>query len=270
MIKFISVFLFSLIIGIAQAQVPNAGSMVPNTIPGVQSNLNAAVAPTISNDSTQGYSIGSIWQNSATGQVWVARSVAVGAAVWNNLELSDFPSYIVGNFYIADGVYTLTVGNAATANLAVFSPLFIKTRATFNALGFRINTLAAAGNVQAAIYANNPVTGRPTGSAIVSTANISTTAAGNVNAVISAQFEAGLYWWGSNSDNSTVVLESLVNSSAPSIIGSTTANNLQSGSAFTGVTTPLTFGTWGDLTGATWTNINAPVPVLQFKIGSVP
>ena len=217
--RIIAAFLFSLIVGAAQAQVPGSGPMVPNAAPA---------------------------------------------------GVSDFTNYIPGNFYIGSGVYTLTSGNAATANLGVFSPLFVKTTVTLNALGFRINTLAAAGNVQAAIYANNPVTGRPTGVAVVSTGNISTAAAGNINAVINTQLTAGLYWWASNSDNATVVLESLTNSSAPSIIGSATANNLQAGAAFSGVTTPLTFGTWGDLTGATWTNINAPIPVLQFKVGSVP
>ena len=47
----------------------------------VKSNA-TTVAPTASNDSTQGYAVGSVWLNTSTGNLYVATSVAVGAATW--------------------------------------------------------------------------------------------------------------------------------------------------------------------------------------------
>lgn len=38
--------------------------------------------PTVSNDSTQGYGVGSMWVNTTGIRIWRAMSVAVGAAVW--------------------------------------------------------------------------------------------------------------------------------------------------------------------------------------------
>jgi hypothetical protein len=42
----------------------------------------AAGSPTVSSDSTIGARVGDYWFDSATGNMWIARSVAAGAAVW--------------------------------------------------------------------------------------------------------------------------------------------------------------------------------------------
>lgn len=49
---------------------------------GPLNNFAATVAPTVSNDSSQGYSVGSVWINVITDVIYVAANVAVGAAVW--------------------------------------------------------------------------------------------------------------------------------------------------------------------------------------------
>lgn len=54
----------------------------------VETNLDATTAPTSANDSTQDYSVGSIWLNNTTNRLYRASSVAVGAAVW---ELLNYP-----------------------------------------------------------------------------------------------------------------------------------------------------------------------------------
>lgn len=64
---------------------------------GPLTNYSAVIAPTVSNDNTQGYSRGSVWINTVTNSVYVATSVATGAAVW---------------------VQTLPVGNAAGGDLS--------------------------------------------------------------------------------------------------------------------------------------------------------
>lgn len=42
----------------------------------------AAVDPAVTNDLTKGVQVGDTWFNTATGNIWMARSVAAGAAVW--------------------------------------------------------------------------------------------------------------------------------------------------------------------------------------------
>jgi hypothetical protein len=45
-------------------------------------NLVATTDPGAGNDGTQGYATGSVWMNTTTNRVWMAQSVATGAAVW--------------------------------------------------------------------------------------------------------------------------------------------------------------------------------------------
>lgn len=48
----------------------------------VKSKTTNASDPGVSDDNTQGYVVGSLWQNTTTGSVWIAQSVATGVAVW--------------------------------------------------------------------------------------------------------------------------------------------------------------------------------------------
>ncbi len=45
----------------------------------------AVVAPTVNDDSGDGYSIGSMWINTVTDQIYQATDVTVGAAIWKNI-----------------------------------------------------------------------------------------------------------------------------------------------------------------------------------------
>lgn len=232
----------------------------------------ATAAPATTNDNTQGYQQGSIWSRTDTRQVWICDDVTTNAAVWTQLELSDHPGYIVGNWYIPPGIRAFSSGAAPGAGSIRLLPDYIKERITINALGVRINTLSAAGNVQAAIYANNPLTNRPTGAALTSTASMTTGSVANVNASASMQLEPGLYWFATNCDNGTAVFTSPASYAASSTVGSPTqTNTLVGNQGLVGVSTPQTFGTWPDLTSATFTDVNASsIPVVQFKIGSTP
>jgi hypothetical protein len=53
-----------------------------------QSNLAASANPTVSNDGTQGYVVGSVWINTTNQTEWVCISAATGAAVWKELTNS--------------------------------------------------------------------------------------------------------------------------------------------------------------------------------------
>ncbi len=50
-----------------------------------KSNFNAAVDPTINDDSGDGYAIGSIWINTTDNVIFIAKSVTAGAAVWDQI-----------------------------------------------------------------------------------------------------------------------------------------------------------------------------------------
>ncbi len=52
-----------------------------------KSNLSAAVAPTINDDSGDGYSIGSFWVDTATDTGYMLMDATVGAAVWKQITV---------------------------------------------------------------------------------------------------------------------------------------------------------------------------------------
>ena len=243
--------------------------------PGIPASLNAAADPTVNNDSTQAYQIGSLWQNANTGRVFVARSVAAGAAVWTNLELSDFPSYIANNWYVQEGLPGFNIGaNPGTGSIRLY-PGYIKQRITINALGNRVTVLSAGGNFQVAVYANNAATNKPTGNPLASTTSLSTASVASVNAAVSVQLEPGLYWWASNCDNATATFSSLApTGNASALIGDPTQSSIaSSGVGLLGYSVVQTFGTWPDLTSGSFTAIvsgTATVPMVQFKVGSIP
>lgn len=190
--------------------------------------------------------------------------------------LANFIGYVVGNWYLPIGPsFHVSGANGGIGSIRLY-PAFIKDTVTLSALGVRIST-GSAGNVQAAIYANNAATGRPTGNPLASTASMATTSsATNVNAAVSVQLTQGLYWFATNIDNTGATLIS-PGTTAPfvsTVIGSATqSSGLSSGGSVTvGLSTPSTFGTWPDLTAATFTEVvnSATFGAVQIKVGSVP
>jgi hypothetical protein len=59
-----------------------AGGSIPLGQTGVRSTFSQTVDPTISNDNTQDFGVGSEWFNTTTGLIWRCQSAATGAAVW--------------------------------------------------------------------------------------------------------------------------------------------------------------------------------------------
>lgn len=51
-----------------------------------KSNLSAAVAPTVNDDSSGGYAIGSIWIDTTADDIYQTTDVTVGAAIWRKLN----------------------------------------------------------------------------------------------------------------------------------------------------------------------------------------
>jgi hypothetical protein len=186
-----------------------------------------------------------------------------------------FGTYIVGNWYVPQNTGLIAAGGAGGTGSIRLRLVYIPIQVTIDTLGVRINIAGAAGNMQAAIYANNTATMRPTGNALVSTASMSTAATAAVNAAASLQLGPGWYWTATNCDNATAAAagENSGTWSQSSTVGSTTQQNTLGGSSgFGGLSVAQTFGTWPDLTAASFADVTsaATIPVLTFKVASVP
>lgn len=221
-------------------------------------------SPGVGDDNTGGYQAGSRWLNTTTGQVWTCRSPATGAAAWIMEDTSDHPGYVSGNWYHLQAGMSLAAGAALVTNTVRLIPFALKARVTLTQLGARLTTASASGNIQLAIYANNGATGRPTGNAVAATGNISTTATGPVAAAFvggDTTIDPGIYWLAANADNSTVICQTYPTNQVHTgwMIGSSSQSNITN-TATTGTLSlsvaSQTFGTWSDLTSATFSEIN--------------
>lgn len=251
-------------------------TIVDQTIGNVTNNYAATAYPTASNDSTQGYAVGSRWLLPATGEMFFCRAASTGAAVWNRADNADFFGYVAGRWYIPFGVSGVANGTAPGAGAMRLFPWVNKQRTTLSALGVRVTTTSAGGNVQAALYAADPVTKRPIGPPLASTASMSTTALTAVNGAVSVQIDPGLYWLATNCDNATAAFTSLsnLNLTSQQLVGASTETGAAGIlSASLSFQFAQTFGTWPDMTGQTPTETvgsTSIVPLVHFSIGSIP
>jgi hypothetical protein len=169
------------------------------------------------------------------------------------------PGFISNNWYQPIGGIAVVAGAAPGTGTIKLQPFALLKPITVKALGVRITTIGTSGNCQLALYAHNAATGRPTGSALVSTGSITTGATGAVSALVSAQatLQPGFYWMAVNQDNATVAYQTVTSSQIDMgfLIGSATLSNITASSAAATLflSVSQTFGTWPDLTSATFT-----------------
>jgi hypothetical protein len=187
--------------------------------------------------------------------------------------LPEIGSLPTGHFVVPDGHSSGgTVVAMATGTMVAVPFTFRRTMAV-TSLAFQINTLAAAGNVQLAIYDSHSTLGFPNGAPIWSSASQSTAATG-VFTIGSLSFTLNpnhLYWLVANSDNSTVQFNTTVITNpgvsvAAQLFGDTAANALST-SAIRGWQLAQTFGTWPTTTGAeAWAvSSNQRAPLVAFS-----
>jgi hypothetical protein len=184
------------------------------------------------------------------------------------------PAYVSGRWYFPPYPQSLAAGSAPAANTIRLQPFVLSRAVTITDLAAKVTTLSAGGNFQLAVYANDPATMRPTGSPLAATGNISTAAVGNIGASLATPvvLPAGIYWMALNQDNSTAIYltsSNNANGGLSSLAGSATLANLGGAtSCKTGLNTPQTFGTWPNLSSATFTEapgISADA-VIMFKV----
>jgi hypothetical protein len=107
-------------------------------------NLSATTNPTISDDSADGYHVGSLWMRSDNGRLFRCLDATAGAARWARTDpprrkpvWGNTAAYITN--LPASGSLT-----AATANRLYMVPVFIEERRTFTEIAFVVTTAGAA------------------------------------------------------------------------------------------------------------------------------
>lgn len=87
--------------------ITNAANNIP------KANLVATTNPGVGNDNTQGYSVGSMWVNTSAGAIFIASSVATGAAVWGNVGAYN-PAAVAITGGTITGITDLAVADGGT------------------------------------------------------------------------------------------------------------------------------------------------------------
>ena len=238
--------------------------------------------PGVSNDTTQGYSVGSRWVNTTTGQFFSCYDVTTGAAVWAAMDTADHPGYISGGSYIL-APQSATAAIVPTGNtLAYFSPFFVKSRVTVNQMGMRVTTAGSttpvASAVKFAIYANNTATTRPTGAPLAFNNTGSATSNANTNirqTVLNATpaqavlVPGVMYWAASKHTGTTLPFVTMVGASSTInaiLLGLTI---LSSTSQYVSVTAPHDYGVgWPDASTLTFSpeNGSTSTPLLEMVV----
>ena len=134
--------------------------------------MDATAAPIATNDSSQGYVVGSMWQNTSTGRTYICIVNSSNAAVWEELvKVSN------GNAILPVANDTIDLGNTSTR----FQDLFLSggiAAATNVAVGGTLNVTGDAG------FANLAATGTTTITSVdLNSGVIDNTVIGNTTAV---------------------------------------------------------------------------------------
>jgi hypothetical protein len=239
-------------------------------------NLSASAAPTVNDDSGDGYSVGSLWLWPAAQRMFRASGVSAGAAIWTELGNYMVPKLVAGRYYTAR--HARTPGAVATTalNTLRLTPVFVSHHATISELFVRLVGSQAGQNFALSIYGSDPATGVPTGTPLGSTASASTATAGNVAVALTSNvaLNPGLYYVGLNCDHATpsFIYETQTCQLAHLLGAASLADLVHSTSElFGGFQIAQSYGspTWPDLTGASLTLSERQI-LCGYKVASVP
>jgi hypothetical protein len=225
-------------------------------------------APSATDDSSEGYAVNSKWFNNLTGIEYICRDATDGAAIWVRQDNADFFGYVSTRFY--HGILGTQAGGAAIGGNAVkLHPIVIKERVIISELAARVITAEATKNFQLGIYAAHPTTRFPTGNPLATTASMSCGVTGAMSGDITdITLDPGLYWVAMNTDSTTAVWSTYGSggNNIPLILGTTSASQSASGNASSTSVLSFnhTFGTWPDLTAASYSYGNNSAYAMVF------
>lgn len=127
---------------------------------------------------------------------------------------------------------------------------YLRRDITIDALGLRITTAVAGGNMQIGIWAADATTAFPTGAPLVTSASLSTgSAAAVTDTAATGSLKAGWYWFATNADTTAATAVAMcfgnVSTQMLSLVGQGTIST----GVVVGLAKSQTFGTWPTLTG---------------------
>lgn len=150
------------------------------------SNLTATTNPTVSSDSTQGYSVGSTWVNTTTQNIFVCASAAVGAAVWSQIPVLPVPVNQGGTGSTTQNFVDLTTTQTVAGNKTYSgSPTFNGTTNTFTN-GIAVSTAGKGISVKSG---TNAKAGTVTANGATAV-TVATTAA-TANSIVNLSYKSG-------------------------------------------------------------------------------
>lgn len=193
-------------------------------------------------------------------------------AVYDKFEALLNPGLIAANWVVLhQDPMGLAAASAMAANTVYYTPVIFPYAMTLSDLGAVVTANVAASNFALAIYAANKTTGRPTGTPLAATGNLSGASATVVTGDITGSnvsFTPGVYWLAYWSDAAVGLMG--INFAAQlttmTKIGTATVGNLiSSARTIHGVLSSETYNAsaWPDATSETYTEITVNNRVYQ-------
>jgi hypothetical protein len=212
-------------------------------------------------------------------------TITSAGAISARKGLSFHPGYVATStpWYLPVAFGNFGAGSAPVIGTTYLTLVYVPKKITISSLAARVTT-QGAGNFQLGVYNTNPSTPNRAGTLVDHTASISNNVASGTNvsgALGGNQQIEGWYFFALQASDTTVRFAVLANGAnsilQPAFLGSTTLANVlaSAGNIFImGIaTTAQAFGTWGDLTGATFTEDTGASflsPLFAMQIASVP
>ena len=138
---------------------------------GVLNNHSATTAPTVSDDSSDGYAVGSIWIDVTADEAYICVDASPGAAVWNPFEQAGASPAMNARIYGVNGGGNSS-GQWATANKAVFVPIVVLEDCTLYRFYYITGgTTSTAANVDIGLYDESGALVVSTGATAYTTGN---------------------------------------------------------------------------------------------------
>lgn len=238
----------------------------------ILNNVAGVGPPGTSNDSTQGYTIGSGWLDTTTQVLWTCESATASAAVWTQDNL--FPGFRTGiNYPTFRGAHANANAIPAISTIYIY-PFIILNKVTITSLTIRLvsGSAGVGSHLKMGIWGHKFSSGTgqylPNGAplAAINTAQDSSGTTGvNVSAAVSATLNRGIYWAGSKCDGTppTALSVSSAGHDVQYLLGQSALNSL----AIVAISTPDTFSNnLPTFTGSeTWTDVTSQgVPIVHF------
>lgn len=181
---------------------------------------------------------------------------------------------ISNNYAILQQDGALAVSSTGAADTIYCAPFIIFRRTIITQLGFNVTTAVGASNGQVAIYPN--ANGRPGTAPIIATGNLSMASTAAVLETLGAAvtLEPGIYWACINRSNTAAYAAIATAQLCPiaTVIGSSTMTDVIAAggvSVAVALSASRTFGTWGDISGLTYTYLSTvprqPALLVKFQ-----